>query len=193
MKSKLKTKLGWRSRGYLPHYDGGEVSQFITARLSDSLPQKVLEKWSLQLENEEIDDIEFRKKIEYYLDQGYGECYLKDEEVAEIVRENLFHHKDKKYKLYSWVIMPNHIHYLVTPILPFTLAEVTHSNKSYTAHEANKILNRSGQFWFHESFDRYIRDENHFLQTIAYIENNPIKAGLCEKASDWKYSSAFKG
>jgi putative DNA methylase len=192
MKSKLKTKLGWRNRGYLPHYDGGAVSQFITARLSDSLPQKVLEKWNLELENEEIDDIEFRKKIEYYLDQGYGECHLKDEKIAEIVWENLFHHKDKKYKLYAWVIMPNHLHYLVTPILPFTLAEITHSNKSYTAHEANKLLNRNGQFWFHESFDRYIRDENHFLQTIAYIENNPVKAGLCKKASDWKYSSAFE-
>jgi len=117
---------------------------------------------------------------------------LKDSRIAEIVRENLLHHKDTKYKLYSWVIMPNHIHYLIRPIAPHTLAEIIHSNKSYTAHRANEILNRSGQFWFHEPFDRYIRDENHFLQTIAYIENNPVKAGLCEKASDWKFSSAFK-
>jgi REP element-mobilizing transposase RayT len=190
--SKLKTKLGWRSRGYLPHYDGGETSQFITARLADSLPQNVLEEWRIQLEKEEINDIEFRKKIEYFLDQGYGNCYLKDERIAEIVKDNLLHHQDKKYKLYAWVIMPNHIHYLITPILPYSLAEITHSNKSYTAHEANKILNREGQFWFRESFDRYIRDENHFLQTIAYIENNPVKAGLCERKTDWKYSSAYE-
>jgi REP element-mobilizing transposase RayT len=188
--SKLKTELGWRSRGYLPHYDGGEVSQFITTRLFDSMPQNVLEQWRVELEKEEITDIDLRKKIEHYLDQGYGNCYLKDSRIAEIVQENLLHHAGKKYKLYAWAIMPNHLHYLITPILPFTLAEITHSNKSYTAHEANKILNRSGQFWFHESFDRYIRDENHFLQTIAYIENNPVKAGLCEKNSDWKFSSA---
>lgn len=188
----LQTKYGWRNRGYLPHFDGGELSQFITIRLFDSLPQNVLEAWHVELEKEEITDAEFRKKIEYYLDQNYGECFLKDLNVAEIVQANLLYHQDKKYKLYAWVIMPNHMHYLITPIATHTLAEITHSNKSYTAHQANKILNRSGQFWFHESFDRYIRDENHFLQTIAYIENNPVKAGLCKTASEWKFSSAFK-
>ena len=64
MKSKLDTNFGWRSRGYLPHFDGGEVSQFITTRLFDSLPQGVLEKWRVELEREEITDVEFRKKIE---------------------------------------------------------------------------------------------------------------------------------
>jgi REP element-mobilizing transposase RayT len=182
--SSLKTKLGWRSRGYLPHYDGGETSQFITTRLADSLPQKLLEKWRFELEKEEITDIEFRKKIEIYLDNGYGDCYLKRDDIGSLVQENLLYHADKKYKLYAWVVMPNHVHYLVTPILPFTLAEITHSNKSYTAHQSNLILKRNGQFWMPESFDRYIRDENHFLQTIAYIENNPIKAGLCKNKED---------
>ena len=192
-KSSLKTELGWRSRGYLPHYDGGETSQFITTRLADSLPQNLLKKWRIELEKEEITDVEFRKTIEIYLDSGYGNCYLKQNEIGLMVQENLLHHADKKYKLYAWVIMPNHIHYLITPILPFTMAEITHSNKSFTAHQANKILNKSGQFWMPESFDRYIRDENHFLQTIAYIENNPVKAGLCENKKDWKFISAFAG
>jgi REP element-mobilizing transposase RayT len=190
--SKLKTRFGWRSRGYLPHFDDGEVTQFITIRLADSIPQKVLERWRIELENERITDVEYRKKIEYYLDQGYGSCYLKDERIAEIVKENLLYHEGKKYSLFAWVIMPNHVHYFVRQIPPFTLAEVTHSNKSYTAHAANKVLGRSGQFWVHESFDRYIRSEKHFLKTIEYIKNNPVKAGLCEKASDWKYSSAYK-
>ena len=55
-----------------------------------------------------------------------------------------------------------------------------HSIKSYTAHEANRILNRTGQFWAKEYFDRYIRDHRHFASTIAYIENNPVKARLCQ-------------
>jgi REP element-mobilizing transposase RayT len=42
-----------------------------------------------------------------------------------------------------------------------------------------------------EYFDRYIRDAEHFEKAFRYIENNPVKAGLCEKPSDWKYSSAF--
>ena len=67
-----------------------------------------------------------------------------------------------------------------------------HSIKSYTAHEANKILGRSGQFWQPESFDRYIRNQKHFLSVIRYIENNPVKAGLCLRPEDWAYSSATR-
>ncbi|HEY8188950.1 MAG TPA: hypothetical protein VIF64_22975, partial [Pyrinomonadaceae bacterium] len=66
-----------------------------------------------------------------------------------------------------------------------------HSLKSYTAHEANKILCREGQFWLEDYFDRYIRNEEHFQNTVKYIENNPVKAGLCAKASDWPFSSAW--
>ena len=39
-------------------------------------------------------------------------------------------------------------------------------------------------------FDRYTRNEKHFYKTIEYIENNPVKAGLCEKPSDWPFSGA---
>jgi len=63
--------------------------------------------------------------------------------------------------------------------------------KSFTSHEANKILRQTGQFWMEDYFDRYVRDAKHFANAIAYIENNPVKAGLCEKASDWKFSSAW--
>jgi REP element-mobilizing transposase RayT len=40
-------------------------------------------------------------------------------------------------------------------------------------------------------FDRYIRNAKHFTNAITYIESNPVKAGLCEKASDWIFSSAW--
>ena len=63
--------------------------------------------------------------------------------------------------------------------------------KSFTSHEANKILQKSGRFWQVDYFDRYIRDYEHFEKTVNYIENNPVKAGLCEKRRDWKYSSAW--
>lgn len=44
-------------------------------------------------------------------------------------------------------------------------------------------------FWIHESFDRFIRDEEHFIDEIIYIEQNPVKAGLCQSAEDWPWSS----
>jgi len=61
--SKLKTKPGWRSRGYLPHYDGGEIAQFITTRLCDSMPREVLERWRIELEKEELLMLNFEKGL----------------------------------------------------------------------------------------------------------------------------------
>jgi putative transposase len=87
--------------------------------------------------------------------------------------------------------MPNHAHMLLTPFAGQELSAILHSLKSYTANEANKLAGRSGQFWQPESFDRWVRDANHFANVIAYIENNPVKAHLCEKPEDWPFSSAW--
>ncbi len=165
--------------------------QFITYRLADSLPQKILKCWQIELEQKKITDVEFRKRIEYYLDQGSGECHLRDDRVAQMIEENLLKFEGEKYKLDAWVLMPNHVHLLLTQQNGYALSQVVHSLKSYTASKANKILGRSGRFWFPEPFDRFIRDYRHFENTFVYIENNPVKAGLCEKPSDWRYSSAW--
>jgi REP element-mobilizing transposase RayT len=188
----LKSNSGWYDRGYIPHFDGGERAQFLTFRLFDSLPQYVVEKWREDTVNQgEEGKILFRKNVEQFLDKGFGECFLKNEKVAELVENSLLFYHEKKYDLKAWVVMPNHLHFLCTPIENCELREIAHSLKSYTAHEANKILNHEGQFWQHEPFDRYIRNHNHFVNVINYIENNPVKAGLCEKAEDWKFSSAY--
>ena len=189
----LQQPKGWYSRGYLPHFDGGEIPQFITARLFDSLPQNILQKFQLELERKGIENIEYemRKQIEGFLDKGYGECFLRDERIAKIAADALLFHTEKKYKLIAWAVMPNHIHFLAVPFKDIELAEITHSVKSYTAKEANKVLNRTGKFWQRESFDRYIRNYEHFIKTIDYIENNPVKAALCENYTDWKFSNAF--
>ncbi len=185
---------GWYSRGYLPHFDGGQIPQFITTRLFDALPQKVLNEFMLELERKGVEDIEFeiRKRIEMFLDQGYGKCFLKNKEIARVIADALQFHADKKYKLIAWVVMPNHIHFLAVPSKNVALSEITHSIKSFTANKANKILNRRGEFWQRESFDRYIRNYDHFIKTIDYIENNPVKAGLCKDYREWEFSSAFR-
>ncbi len=181
---------GWYSRGYLPHFDGGEIWQFVTYRLFDSLPQSMLEHWRLELEHDQIPEAGFRRRVEEYLDQSCGSCFLQNENIAEMVQENLLNFDGQKYQLRAWVIMPNHVHLLLKPKECYHLEEIMHSIKSYTAHRANKILHRAGQFWFRESFDRYIRNYEHFEKTVAYIENNPVKARLCEKPEDWRFGSA---
>ncbi len=169
------------------------MTQFITCRLFDSLPQTVLERFRAELEAKEVEDIDRETMIliEKFLDSGYGECFLKKREVAKVVKDSLEKYNGERYKLFAWVIMPNHIHLLIKPINDWALEKILHSFKSFTATEANKILQRNGKFWMREAFDRYIRDYEHFEKTWRYIENNPVKAGLCQKSSDWEFSSAF--
>lgn len=165
--------------------------QFLTFRLNDSLPQEVLDKWKTELAQcSEIErKIVLHERIEKYLDCGYGKCYLKIPEAAEIMQNALLYHDEAKYKLIAWTIMPNHVHILLKPFEG--LGTIEHSIKSFTANAINKLLGRSGTLWQKEVFDRYIRDFEHFHNTIAYIDNNPMKARLCEQAEDWQFGSAW--
>jgi REP element-mobilizing transposase RayT len=183
-----RQEYGWHNRGYLRHFDAPEQAQFITFRLFDSMPQELLDKWR----NEVPNDVQFRKRIERYLDAGYGSCWLGRADIASVVRDSLYFHDGKKYELGSWVIMPNHVHVLLAPLPDYHLPEIEHSIKSFTANEANKILARKGQFWAIESFDRYIRDSRHYRAVTRYIENNPVKARLCRAPEEWRFGSAFE-
>jgi REP element-mobilizing transposase RayT len=184
--------LGWHSRGYVPHFDAGEVFQSITFRLYDSMPQALLEKWKHELARESGQwEDELRYRIEAYLDRGISECYLADKRIATLVQSALVHFDSQRYRLSAWVVMPNHVHLLVAPCIGHSLSNIMHSLKSYTAQEANKVLSRRGNFWFEDYFDRYIRNAKHFENALSYIENNPVKAGLCKSARDWRFGSAF--
>ena len=189
----LLRQAGWRSRGYLPHFDGRATPQFITLHLADSVPKEVVERWKAELSRlvlEERTEV-FQRRIENYLDQGFGQRYLGNPSVAEMVQESLLKFSNSRYRLFSWVIMPNHFHCLMKRFEEFELSAILHSFKSYTAHEANKILNRNGEFWWEEYFDRYIRNADHFQRAVRYIENNPVKAKLCKRPEDWPYGSAW--
>ncbi len=155
------------------------------------MPQAVLDRWRAELEKSEITDAGFRKRIEVFLDQNYGEQWLSDTRIAGLVQDTLLNLDGKRYRLIAWVIMPNHVHILIETLEGNPLSEIMQSIKSYTAHEANKLLGRKGSFWFKEYFDRYIRDGRHFQATVRYIEENPVKARLCARPEDWKFSSAY--
>ncbi|HSB09750.1 MAG TPA: transposase [Blastocatellia bacterium] len=183
---------GWYSRGYVPHFSGEEITQTVTFRLFDSMPQTVLARWReelKQLPDNELDRA-WRKRIDGYLDQGYGSCLTKEDRIAAIIQGSLLYSDGDRYRLHAWVVMPNHVHVLFTPTSGLEMGKIVHTWKSYTAHECNKALGRRGDFWRKEPFDRYIRDEQHFANAVAYIENNPVKAGLCRSPQDWKWSSA---
>lgn len=181
---------GWYSRGYLPHFDEPDRIQFITYRLADSMPQAVLDAADEALRRGEITEAGRRKRIEYYLDQGHGACWLKAPAIAALAEGSLRHFDGERYRLLAWCIMPNHVHALAEMMVGFPLSDVVQNWKSYTAHEMNRILGRRGRVWQPEGFDRYIRDETHFNRVVGYIEENPQNAGLVARAEDWPWSSA---
>ena len=182
-------RRGRYDRGYLPHYDADVVTQFVTFRLAGSLPTSVIKSLRKNLEIGLISEIDYYRGIEKYLDMSEGLTYLREERIAEAIAQTLLKFDGIKYDLHAWVIMPNHVHILITPADGYSLAEIMHSIKSFTANFANKILGRQGRFWSPEYFDRFIRDSVHFAKIVKYIENNPVKARLCKDSGDWHWSS----
>jgi REP element-mobilizing transposase RayT len=183
---------GWHSRGYLPHWDHPGMIQSVNFRLGDSLPLTVIEKWKaeLALQSGNDHDVQLRRRIEEYLDAGHGECWLRRPDIACVVEGALFHFDGQRYRLLAWCIMPNHVHALIETREGFPLADVLHSWKSYTSHEANKLLQLSGAFWQREYLDRFVRNAKHYENVVAYIEENPVKAGLAKIKTEWPWSSA---
>lgn len=133
------------------------------------------------------------KRLQPYLDAGMGACWLKRDDIASMVTNALHFFKGKRYELYAWVIMPNHLHVMVKPCDSWTLSSILHSWKSYSATEANLMLDRVGKpFWKDESYDHLVRNEKAFYRIWEYTINNPIKARLCTALGDWKFSSTYE-
>ncbi|MDA3895901.1 MAG: N-6 DNA methylase [Desulfobacteraceae bacterium] len=171
--------------GNLPHWRQEGVTYFVTFRTSDSLPQEKLKSWQTEKDewlkqhpepHDEKTKKEFYEKfsnrIQKWLDQGYGECLLKHAEYKTIVENALKHFDGDRYDLDDFVVMPNHIHVLVTPKGGHDLSGILHSWKSFTANEINKAARRSGVFWQKESFDHIVRNPAQLEKIRLYIRGH---------------------
>lgn len=183
----------------LPHWTRDGANYALTFRLADSLPQAAVEK--LRAEERQLDRQQARgyvpmsrdeerrlarlksDKYQQLLDDGYGECVLQRDDLAEIVAKALKHFDGIRYRLWAWCVMPNHVHAAVQVFEPYTLASVLHSWKSFSAKEMNKVLGRTGVLWQAESYDHLIRDEADFQRCVRYILENPARAGF----ASWKW------
>ncbi len=197
---------GLHFRGKLPHLKKEGAVYFVTFRLADSLPghevarlkherKVILEqaravKSPLTWHEEQQLLAWYCDKVEALLDAGHGACCLSKPEIADLVTGALNYFAGARYELHAWVVMPNHAHAVIWSMPGHTLSEILHSWKSFTSNKANKILHRAGEFWQSESFDHWIRDDNEHARLVAYVENNPVKAGFCKRPEDWKWSSA---
>ena len=131
-----------------------------------------------------------RRRTEDELDAGHGACHLRRPDVAAVVEGALLKFDAVRYRLFEWTIMPNHVHALIQVFPGCGLGKVVGSRKSFTATQANRVLGRHGRFWHPDYFDRYMRDERHFVRAVHYIRYNPVKAGLVSRPEDWPFGSA---
>lgn len=131
--------------------------------------------------------------------------------AKDITFDSIKFHAGKKYKLYACVVMETHIHLILQPLLAqgsvpvkqgtqartpvppskddafYSLAQIMHSIKSYSAKRIQKLLNSKGSVWLDENYDRVVRDDKEYSEKLNYIVNNPAKAGLVEKPEDYKW------
>lgn len=126
------------------------------------------------------------------LDVGYGTCLLREPRCAEFVEAALLFRDGEHYRLIGWCVMPNHVHVVIEQSEGHPLNEVVQAWKSAAAHRINTVRERRGRLWRREYFDRFMRDNEHLSTTIAYVEENPVKAGFVVAAHDWKWSSAYR-
>jgi REP element-mobilizing transposase RayT len=169
---------GWRSRGYLPHFDAANVIQHVVFGLADAFPDE---------RHAPADSAERQAWRETALDRGAGACLLRGK-AALITEEALLHFDGERYALLAWCVMPNHVHALVAAMRGWPLGQIVHSWKSFTANGINRIYERTGRLWRREYYDHYMRDA-----AKAYIERNPVAARLVVEPSDWRWSSAWSG
>ena len=120
-----------------------------------------------------------------------GPLWLRQPRIAALVAEAIQIGEGERhfYELAAWVVMPNHVHLLILPKVPVSI--LMRWLKGSTARSANLLLGRTGQpFWQDESYDHYARNSIQRDRIIAYIEENPVSAGLVSSAELWPWSSA---
>ncbi len=174
---------GWHSRGYLPHFDSPEVPQHVVFRTAGALPKEI----RAALAGNEPDAI---LAFDAWLDGGAGNGPLFKPEHAETIADSLHFFDGSRYRLHAWCAMPNHVHVVVTMLAGFRLGDSVRSWKAFSAAKINRANGLSGPFWARDYFDRYMRDETDFAQTVGYVERNPVLAGLVEAPEEWRWSSA---
>ena len=150
----------------------------------------------------------------YFITFNTADRFILSNSAKDIMFSAFHFHNWKKYKLHSCVVMDEHAHCILQPIeilnsaqarrpVPpewpvhpekvtrlteyYSLSQITHSIKSYSANRIQKLLNIKGNVWQDENYDRIIRDENEYLGKTNYILNNPLKPGFVEKTEDYRW------
>ena len=198
-------------RRNLPHIQPPGAMLFITYRLAGSLPRAVIERLLAEQEalerrlaalprgpeREALAYQELRRlfgRWDKALDTNPdGPHWLRNRPVADEVAASLRFLDGKQYDLDCYCIMSNHVHVVLTPRRDehggyWSVQNIMHSLKGYTASKSNRLLGRKGPFWQHESYDHIVRDEGEWLRIRRYVIDNPVKVGLVGAWQDWEWT-----
>ena len=192
----------------MPHWRQAGCTYFVTYRLADSIPEGVLREWEFEKlkwiqprvvgsvvnrttatkwqehfpklsESDKRDFLKyFNRKLNTYLDNSHGSCVLRRPAFAKIIEVSWTFFDGQRYELGDLVVMPNHVHVLLTPYANFELEDILRNRKRQSASDCNKLLKESGTFWQKHSFDHIVRDVKELKAFQGYIANNPVKAKL---------------
>lgn len=175
-----------RSRGELPHLEKPGATYFVTFRLFDAV-LTTNDPGQTAAAND-LDALGLARRFDPPISRA--SCVLAQPHVAAVVSQAIQSGSDLKYKLHAWCVMPNHVHVVFAPFAAYRLSTILQGWKGSTSRRINQLLARSGPLWERESFDHLIRNSFAMEKFVHYVNENPVEAGLCERSSDWPFSSA---
>jgi REP-associated tyrosine transposase len=120
-----------------------------------------------------------RRQLTFFDDFDYR-AYI--ELIASLKRES-------GVDIWAYCLMPNHVHFVVVPQSQRALARLFGIAHHRYAARVNAIHGWQGHLW-QERFHSFVMDETHLISAVRYIEMNPVRAGLCTRADEWRWSSA---
>jgi putative transposase len=88
--------------------------------------------------------------------------------------------------VYGYVVMPEHVHLLLSEPRQRTLADAL---KSLKQGVSRRLIGEAEHFWQKRYYDFNVRNGSQFVEKLRYIHRNPVKRGLCVAAEDWEWSS----
>jgi putative transposase len=182
-------------RRHLPHYQPAGATFFVTFRFAGSLPIEVVARLKEEHVRGDRDRQVTSRGKGYFsrFDEALDRClsgpkWLNVSAVADAVKEAIHHRDGKLYDLLAYCIMPNHVHMVFVGRNDIPTYKMLQSLKRHTALRANEYLGRRGAFWQDESYDHVVRSPRELKRIIAYVLNNPVKAGLVRSWEEWKWS-----
>ena len=112
-------------------------------------------------------------------------------ETAELMVVTMLRYRDAgEFQLHEYVVMPDHIHVLLTPKAGSSAQGAVQLIKGGLSHNLRKAGSQINAIWQPRYHDRRIRNANEYAEIAKYIRENPLRRGLVSVAAEWPYSSA---